>query len=140
MNTIIKKSFLALGAIALLAGCDENNWNDKLDGFEVPEPGTSVETLNYTLTPADYNKISSASLYTNFAASLGQEEQNKLIGATGSFSTEAEALQYIPKFLRDSTNTFFALSNGSAVKVTYNVAAKRARYQQACRANHRFGR
>lgn len=126
MNTIIKKSFLALGAIALLAGCDENDWNDKLDGFEVPEPGTSVETLNYTLTPADYNKISSSSLYTNFAASLGQEEQNKLIGATGSFSTEAEALQYIPKFLRDSTNTFFALSNGSAVKVTYNVAENRA--------------
>lgn len=126
MNTIIKKSFLALGAIALLAGCDENDWNDKLDGFEVPEPGTSVETLNYTLTPADYTKISSSSLYTKFAASLGQEEQNKLIGATGSFSTEAEALQYIPKFLRDSTNTFFALSNGSAVKVTYNVAENRA--------------
>lgn len=125
MNTIIKKSFLALGAIALLAGCDENDWNDKLDGFEVPEPGTSVETLNYTLTPADYTKISSSSLYTKFAASLGQEEQNKLIGATGSFSTEAEALQYIPKFLRDSTNTFFALSNGSAVKVTYNVAENR---------------
>lgn len=126
MNTIIKKSFLALGAIALLAGCDENEWNDNLDGFVEPEPGTKVETLNYTLTAADYTKMSSSSLYTNFAASLGQEEQNKLIGATGSFSTNDEALQYIPKFLRDSTNTFFALSNGSAVKVTYNVADNRA--------------
>lgn len=29
MNTIIKNGFLALGAVALLAGCDENDWNDK---------------------------------------------------------------------------------------------------------------
>ncbi len=33
MNTIIKNGFLALGAVALIAGCEENDWNDKLDGF-----------------------------------------------------------------------------------------------------------
>lgn len=121
MNTIIKNGFLALGAVALLAGCEENDWNDKLDGFEVPQPGMNVESLNYTLTPADYTKISGNAPYT----SIGTDEQRTLIGATGSFSTDAEALEYIPAFLRDSTNNFFALSNGSAVKVTYNVATNR---------------
>lgn len=125
MNTIIKNGLLALGAVALLAGCDENDWNDKLNGFEVPQPGTSPSTLNYKLTPADYTKMSTDTLYTNYAKSIGQEAENKLIGATGSFSTEEEARQYIPKFLRDSTNTFYALANGSAIKVTYNVAANR---------------
>lgn len=121
MNTIIKNGFLALGAVALLAGCDENDWNDKLDGFEVPEPGTSVETLNYTLTAADYTKILNQAPYT----SIGTQEERALIAATNSFTTDAEARQFIPAILRDSTNNFFALSNGSAVKVTYNVAANR---------------
>lgn len=121
MNTIIKHSFLALGAVALLAGCDENDWNDKLDGFEVPEPGTSVETLNYTLTAADYTKILNQAPYT----SIGTQEERALIAATNSFTTDTEARQFIPAILRDSTNNFFALSNGSAVKVTYNVAANR---------------
>ena len=88
MNTIIKNGFLALGAVALLAGCEENDWNDKLDGFEVPQPGMNVESLNYTLTPADYTKISGNAPYT----SIGTDEQRTLIGATGSFSTDAEAL------------------------------------------------
>lgn len=122
MNTIIKNSFLALGAVALLAGCDENDWNDKLDGFEVPEPGTSVKTLTYTLTAADYVKMAANAPYT----SIGTEEQRTLISATHSFSTEIEAREFIPAFLRDSTNNFFALANGSAVKVTYNVSANRA--------------
>lgn len=121
MNTIIKHSFLALGAVALLAGCDENDWNDKLDGFEVPEPGTSVETLNYTLTAADYTKILNQAPYT----SIGTQEERALIAATNSFTTDAEARQFIPAILRDSTNNFFALANGSAVKVTYNVSANR---------------
>lgn len=121
MNTIIKHSFLALGAVALLAGCDENDWNDKLDGFEVPEPGTSVETLNYTLTAADYTKILNQAPYT----SIGTQEERALIAATNSFTTDTEARQFIPAILRDSTNNFFALANGSAVKVTYNVSANR---------------
>lgn len=126
MKTIIKNSFLALGAVALLASCDENDWNDKLDGFEVPEPGTKVESLTYTLTPADYTKIAGNRPYTTYASEHDQTAELAAIGSTGSFATEAEAREYIPMFLRDSTNTFFALSNGSAIKVTYNVAANRA--------------
>lgn len=126
MNTIIKHSFLALGAVALLAGCDENDWNDKLDGFEVPEPGTSVETLTYTLTGADYFKMSGLDDdHQKPYIDLGTAEERNLIYANRAFADEAEARLFIPAFLRDSTNNFFALANGSAVKVTYNVSANR---------------
>jgi hypothetical protein len=126
MNTIIKHSFLALGAVALLAGCDENDWNDKLDGFEEPQPGASVETLAYTLTGADYYKISGLDDdHQKPYIGLGTAEERNLIYANRAFADEAEARLFIPAFLRDSTNNFFALANGSAVKVTYNVSANR---------------
>lgn len=126
MNTIIKHSFLALGAVALLAGCDENDWNDKLDGFEEPQPGASVETLTYTLTGADYFKMSGLDDdHQKPYIDLGTAEERNLIYANRAFADEAEARLFIPVFLRDSTNNFFALANGSAVKVTYNVSANR---------------
>lgn len=122
MKTIIKSTLLAAGAVALLSSCDENAWNDHLDGFETPETGVTVEALNYTLTAADYTKIATKAPYITGAddATLAAL---KLIGKDGAFATQEEALAYIPKFLRDSTNNFFALSNGSAVKVTYNVTS-----------------
>ena len=126
MNTIIKHSFLALGAVALLAGCDENDWNDKLDGFEEPQPGASVETLTYTLTGVDYYKMSGLDDdHQKPYIDLGTAEERTMIYAHQAFADEAEARLFIPVFLRDSTNNFFALANGSAVKVTYNVSANR---------------
>lgn len=126
MNTIIKHSFLALGAVALLAGCDENDWNDKLDGFEEPQPGASVETLTYTLTGVDYFKMSGLDDdHQKPYIDLGTAEERTMIYAHQAFADEAEARLFIPVFLRDSTNNFFALANGSAVKVTYNVSANR---------------
>lgn len=122
MKTIIKSTLFAAGAVALLASCDENAWNDHLDGFETPENGVTVEALTYTLTPADYTKISTMDPYIT-GADDATLEALKLIGKDNAFATQDEALEYIPKFLRDSTNSFFALSNGSAVKVTYNVTS-----------------
>ena len=39
----------------MAGACDENSWNDHLDGFEEfeDEPFTQVETVEYTLTNAD---------------------------------------------------------------------------------------
>ena len=59
---------LALAGLALAAtACDENSWNNHLDGFEdfVDEPFTQVETVEYTLTDADYSTI--AGLAANIA-------------------------------------------------------------------------
>lgn len=134
MKTIIKSIFPVLGAAALLAACDENSWNDKLDGFETPQPGSAVQTMTYTLTPADYTKIATKAPYTT-----GADDETlaalAAIGASDAFATEAEALEIIPKFLRDSTNNFFALANGSAIKVTYNVTANLPAELVALRSN-----
>ena len=35
MNISFKYTLLAAGFALVLSGCDENEWNDKLDGFEV---------------------------------------------------------------------------------------------------------
>lgn len=123
MKTKFKSSIIAFGAIAIFSACDENSWNDKLDGFEEPKPGSKTETVEYTLTDADYTKIATKAPYTTYAKEHDQSEILALIGSNFSFSSEAEALEYIPIFLRDSTNNFFAMANGSAVKVTYDVAA-----------------
>lgn len=115
--------FLAIGAVATLTACDENSWNDKLDGFEEPEVGVKVETVAYTLTPADYTKISSGSEYIKYATEHDQSAELAAIGANGSFSSEEEALAYLPLFLSDTSNDFFVMSDRSAVKLTYNVSS-----------------
>lgn len=126
MKSYIKSAFLALGAIALFASCDENAWNDDLDGFEVPEIGNAKKTVNYTLTAADYNQISTGSVYTAYAKEQGPEAEAalKLVGSTQSFANEDDARAYLKLFLANSSNNFYVLSNGSAVKVTYNLAGE----------------
>ncbi len=126
MKTIIKNTFLAFGAVAMLTGCNENSWNDKLDGFEVPGIDTKPSSIEYTLTDADYTKIAGNKPYTTFASANDASAQLAAIGSEYAFASESEAFDYIPMFLRDSTNTFYALPNGSSVKVTYNVSANRS--------------
>lgn len=126
MKSYIKSAFLALGAVALLASCDENAWNDDLDGFQVPEVGKDQKTVNYTLTADDYNQISNGSTYKAYAKELGAEAEAalKLVGSTQSFANEEEARAYLKLFLADTSNNFFVFSNGSAVKLTYNLAGE----------------
>lgn len=123
MKTIIKNTFLAIGAVAMLTGCNENSWNDNLDGFEVPGIDTKGSTVEYTMTDADYTKIAGNKPYTTYAASVDKTAELAAIGSDFAFASEAEAFEYIPLFLRDSTNTFYAMPNGSSVKATYNVTA-----------------
>lgn len=134
MKSIIKSTILAAGALVLFTACDENSWNDKLDGFEVPQPGPGAETLTYTLTDADYTKIATKKPYITDADDE-TKAQLLAIGNDFAFATEAEALKYVPMFLRDSTNNFYALANGSAIKVTYNVLANMPAEVQNIRRN-----
>ncbi len=134
MKTIIKSTLLVAASVALLSSCDENAWNDHLDGFETPETGVVVEALTYTLTSGDYTKISTKAPYITDADETALVAL-KQIGSDGAFATQEEALLYLPKFLRDSTNNFYAYSNGTAVKVTYNVTAEQPETVQNVRAN-----
>lgn len=123
MNISLKYTFLAAGCALMLSSCDENEWNDKLDGFEVPSD-TKIETVSYTLTSADYSSIASNSTNKKLAQAGGEADVAALaaIGSNGAFATDAEARKYIPAFLANSSFPYFSMNNGSSVKVTYNLS------------------
>lgn len=55
-TNIFTHAILAAGCAAALSGCDDNAWNDKLDGFEEPTI-TDVKATEYTLTADNYKAI-----------------------------------------------------------------------------------
>ncbi len=117
--------FILLSATALLAAaCSENEWNDKLDGFESSKQPAS-EVVEYTLTPTDYSyiagKLSSAK---NLAAENNASAALALVGSQGCFNAQIDPEDYLPLFLENPSFPYFTLSNGSAVKVTYLTNAE----------------
>lgn len=120
MNKHINRLLLLAGMGAVLTACDENSWNDHLDGFETPDKNSQTETVEYTLTAADYKYLSSLSAAKNLA---GEQNASALaaMGSQGYFTTEISAEDYLPIFLGQPSFKYFALNEGSAVKVTYNV-------------------
>ncbi|MDE6299715.1 MAG: choice-of-anchor J domain-containing protein, partial [Muribaculaceae bacterium] len=118
----IKSLALFLGA-GLLGGCGENAWNDHLDGFEVPPVYSQTETVNYTLTAKDYETIAGLKANKDMAAADGEANELKAIGTNAAFSSEEQARKYLPAFIADSSFPYFALNNGSSVKVTYALTS-----------------
>ncbi|MDD2961904.1 MAG: OB-fold nucleic acid binding domain-containing protein [Muribaculaceae bacterium] len=113
---------LLFGVLCLsLVSCDINSWNDHLDGFEGDSEPTDVKTIEYTLTDADYATL--AANKTNIALA-GNENKAALtaVGKNHAFSATISARDYVPAFLSDPKFGYFALSDGSAIKMTYNVA------------------
>lgn len=123
MKISFKYTLLAAGCVMMLSSCDENSWNDKLDGFETPPPYTKTETVNYTLTAADYATIASNSTNKKLAEAAGESEALAAIGTNASFASDAEARKYIPALLSSSAFPYFALNNGSSIKVTYDLSS-----------------
>ncbi len=121
MKNHIAKSLIAGAAVLALAACDYNSWNeDYLDGFETPD-NTNVKTVEYTLTAADYAAV--AANKTN-AALAGDALKDQLanVGKLHRFTDEIPAADYMPAFLASTSFPYFSLSDGSAVKLTFNVA------------------
>lgn len=123
MKILNKYLILAAGAAMVLGSCDDNAWNDHLDGFTVPPVDGSTPTEEYTLTPDDYKTIASLTANTALAEKLGQEDALKAIGTNGCFATQEEARNYIPALLAttDKDLPYYALNNGSSVNVTFNL-------------------
>lgn len=122
-NNNISKALLAVAVAVAATACDENAWNDKLDGFEGIEdqPKQDVQSVDYTLTDADYSSIASNS--TNTA--LAGEDGKAALAAVGSlkrFSADAPASVYVPAFLSSTGFPYFTLTDGSSVRLTYNEA------------------
>lgn len=112
--------------IVAMTGCSENAWNDELDGFkdlvngEGTYTATDIQTINYTLTDADYEAV--AKLSANKALATTDEEAKALaaIGTNHCFSEAAPASKYMPAWFADTSSPFFTLSDKSAIKLTYN--------------------
>lgn len=117
----INKFLLVSGCVLLFSGCDDNSWNDKLPGFEEPRP-SDVQKIDYTLTANDYKTLADNSQNKSLAGT----DNAKALSAVGTqcyFTGVITAEQYIPALLNDPKFPFFALSNGSAINVTYRTAA-----------------
>lgn len=117
----INKFLLVSGCVLLFSGCDDNSWNDKLPGFEEPRP-SDVQKIDYILTANDYKTLADNSQNKSLAGT----DNAKALSAVGTqcyFTGVITAEQYIPALLNDPKFPFFALSNGSAINVTYRTAA-----------------
>lgn len=120
MKHYIYNALAACGCIAALTACDENSWNDnELKGFEVPEI-TDVQTVEYTLTEADYAAIASNS--TNKKLAADNPSALSAVGTKFCFSEQIPAKDYVPAFFASTSFPYFTLSNGSYVKLTYNTS------------------
>ncbi|MCM1451522.1 MAG: hypothetical protein NC102_04650 [Clostridium sp.] len=122
----MRKSYinaLLIPSVAIaMASCDDNSWNDhELDGFESDPAITDVQTIEYTLTAADYAAIASNSDNLSLAGEAGAEALEG-VGTQLYFTQDASAAEYVPAFLASSSFPYFTLSDGSAVKVTYKEA------------------
>lgn len=123
MKKLNIKSVAILAGAAFLTGCGENAWNDHLDGFEVPPVYSKTETVDYTLTAADYKSIASNSTNKSMAEAAGESEALAAIGTNASFATAEQARKYIPALLTSSSFPYFTLNNGSSIKVQYDLSS-----------------
>ncbi len=121
MKNINIKSFLLLAGVLCMTACSENAWNDKLDGFKEPPVYDKTETVEYTLTAADYKTIASNSTNKSLAEAAGESKLLAAIGNNGYFPSSEAARKYLPAFVADSKFPYFTLNNGSTVRMTYNL-------------------
>lgn len=121
MKTKIYLPLLAIAAVAF-AGCDENSWNDKLDGFDPDSKFTSVhKNVELTLTDADYSAIASNATNKALAASRGDEQALTAVGNNKYFNDKILASDYVPAFLA-ATSPYAYYTDGSSIQLTYKVA------------------
>ena len=106
----------------MMTGCDENAWNDHLDGFDSNFNPTQVETINYTLTDEDYVAIANNSTNKQIAKEAGNSKALENLSKNLYFTDKITAQEYVPAFLASTNSQFYTLSNGSAIKVTYKMA------------------
>lgn len=134
MKNINIKSVALLATAAMMAGCSENAWNDHLDGFEEPPVYSKTETIDYTLTAADYSSIASNSTNKALAEEAGEADALKAIGTNGCFASAEQARKYMPAFLSGSSFPYFTLNNGSSLRIGYDLSTNQPEEVKAIEA------
>lgn len=119
---IYSKALLALALAATVTACDENAWNDHLDGFKDlnDAPIANKQSLKYTLTDAEYKTIADMDANKAIAGNEGAEAL-AAVGTLKRFSAEAPAATYLPAFLSSTSFPYFTLTEGSTIELTYNM-------------------
>ena len=112
----INKWLYVSAVLLMLAGCNDD-WNeDKLNGFTHPDI-IDIKNIEYTLTDADYKTIASNSNNKALAETEGLADELAKLSSNKYFTEKIPASKYLPAFLATAYPT---LDNKSAVKVTYN--------------------
>lgn len=121
INRYMSRAAILAALPALLAACDDNSWNDhELEGFEEPAI-TDTQAIDYTLTANDYKTLADNS--TNKAlAGTALKSALAAVGTQGYFTEEISPRDYVPALLSDPKFPYFALSDGSAINLTYRIA------------------
>ena len=117
------KALLALALAAAATACDENAWNDHLDGFKdaVDAPIANKKAIKYTLTDAEYKTIAELDANKTLAGTEGADAL-AAVGKLKRFSEAAPAATYVPAFLSSTSFPYYTLTDGSTVELTYNMA------------------
>lgn len=121
-------SALAVAIAGVMASCDENSWNNHLEGFEEAEdaPIANDKSIEYTLTADDYKAVASNSTNIALAKAEGEEAEAALaaISTNKAFASAEDAHKYLPAFFSSTSFPYFTLTNGSAVKLTFNLTGE----------------
>lgn len=101
-------------ASLLLWGCDYNDKNfDGLD--DMSRPANILKSV-YTLSDADYAKISDHATNKKIAKEAGKDKALGYVKTDLFLSEDIPAATYVPAFLADK---YYTADEGSSVKVTY---------------------
>lgn len=119
---IYSKALLALALAATVTACDENAWNDNLDGFKDlnDAPIANKQSIKYTLADAEYKTIADMKENKAIAGNEGAEAL-AAVGTLKRFSAEAPAATYLPAYLSSTNFPYFTLTEGSTIELTYNM-------------------
>ena len=119
MKSNISRLFLIAAGAFAMASCSENSWNNDLDGFEPGADMSDVQTVAVTMNANDYNRLANNRFNVALAKEQGVSSALKAVATNQYLTSEIPAADYIPNLLNDSLFSYFSLSNGSAINLTY---------------------
>ncbi|MDE5969980.1 MAG: hypothetical protein K2G74_04030 [Muribaculaceae bacterium] len=123
MNNKINHFVILLACSAALTACNENSWNDKLEGFESDVKTEITTTRSYTLTDDDYTTISKELLKS--AETKEDTIAARAIASNKYFDKNSvyPAPVAVPVLFSSVSNPYNMASNGSTLDVTYQEAS-----------------
>lgn len=121
MKLYISHVLLIAGCSMTFYACDDNSWNKDLDGFDEDPATTDVRTIEYTLTATDYKNLASNSENKALAGTVHASDL-AAVGSQCYFTDIITPRDYVPALLSSPLFPYFTLSDGSAIKLTYDVA------------------